>query len=128
MPPEFMTPFQVFYAGYPRKQARKDAEKAWNQLNPDTALAQLMIDQVEVQKRSAQWQRGFIPLAATWIRGERWNDQLPLAKAQRVPTGTTKQQDALARINTLVAQGMDRRQAILQVENQLWPSPDPHVH
>lgn len=122
-----MTDFDIIWAQYPRKTAKSVARKAWSKLNPDAVLVQRMIDALTWQCQTDQWKRGIIPHMSTWLNQARYDDE-PLIAVGRVPTGTTKQQEALARINSLVSQGMDRRQAILQVENALWPSPDPHVH
>lgn len=71
--------FDRFWAAYPRKEAKKDARAAWNKLRPDDALIDTMLAAIEAKLRAAggDWQREggrFIPLPATWLRGERWND------------------------------------------------------
>lgn len=72
-----MTPFEQFYASYPRREARKDAEKAWRQVNGDKHINAILA--------ALQWQvpdymsreRHFRPLPATYLRGERWTDEKP---------------------------------------------------
>jgi hypothetical protein len=71
--------FEKFYSEYPKKMARKDAEKAFRQLNPNDELLNKMLAALSSQKASKQWSEGIIPLPATWLRGERWND-VPLKK------------------------------------------------
>lgn len=73
--------FPDFYAAYPRKKAREDAEKAWKQmgLDKDPELARAVI--ADVQQRAAhdaQWlrDRKAICYPATYLRGKRWNDEL----------------------------------------------------
>ena len=70
--------FEAFWILYPRHVAKRDANKAW--------LQHVTLDlQVEVITATARWrkvwlQRGeieFIPYPATWIRGWRWEDELP---------------------------------------------------
>lgn len=68
--------FSRFWEVYPRRQARKDALRAWAQLNPDDALVEQIIDHILLRVKSRQWREGFIPLPATFIRGERWEDEL----------------------------------------------------
>ena len=68
--------FKVFWSRYPRRQARKDAEKAWAQLNPSDELIQEICDHLEQRVKTRQWREGFIPLPATFLRGERWTDEL----------------------------------------------------
>lgn len=64
--------FAEWYAFYPRKDAKRDAIKAWRDLNPDTSL------QLVMQAAARNWPKNpdptKIPLPATWLRGARWND------------------------------------------------------
>ena len=69
-------PFEAFWECYPRRHAKKDARKAWAQLNPPPDLVEKIIEHVTLRARSRQWLDGFIPLPATFIRGERWEDEL----------------------------------------------------
>lgn len=65
--------FDAWYALYQRKDAKADALKAWRALNPDKALQARMIAAVKAWRWSEDVQKR--PLPASWIRGERWNDQ-----------------------------------------------------
>lgn len=70
--------FETFYSAYPRKEARKDAESAFAKLNPDEALLARMVAAIESKRASTDWTKEggkFIPLPATWLRAERWNDE-----------------------------------------------------
>lgn len=66
--------FDEFWSAYPRRQAKKDAMKAWAQI-PANQHEQIL-RAVPVHCRSKQWQDGYIPLPATWLRGERWTDEI----------------------------------------------------
>jgi hypothetical protein len=85
--------FEDWYAIYPKKQARGDAERAWIALHPNPALIEKMIAAVYVQMRSEQWTKDggkYIPLPATWIRGKRWEDELvirPNGRVSEMPKG-----------------------------------------
>ena len=74
-----MTDFDTFWKAYPKKVAKGDARKAWGQterIRPD--LAELLAS-IEAQCRSDQWRTAegkFIPYPATWLRQERWDDEL----------------------------------------------------
>lgn len=73
-PPEGFT---RFWAIYPRKVGKKEALKAYTKLKPSRTLIEKMILAISVQSQSRQWQRKeFIPHPATWLNGERWNDDL----------------------------------------------------
>jgi hypothetical protein len=81
------TDFQVFWAAYPRRHAKKDALKAWRQLNPDTETVQAILDALEWQKQTDQWKRLIIPLPASYLRGARWEDEAPACHGRPQPTG-----------------------------------------
>ena len=71
--------FDLFYNLYPRKQARKDALKAWLKLKPSTELLNEIIHKLELQKQSHDWQKDggkFIPNPSTYINGKRWEDEI----------------------------------------------------
>ena len=73
-----MRTFEDFWKAYPRHIAKKDARKAWDHLNPQNGQSEAIVDAVEQQKLH-QWQGKdvqFIPYPATWLRGERWEDEL----------------------------------------------------
>jgi hypothetical protein len=73
-----MDDFDVFWKHYPRKIAKGDARKAWNQtarLRPELRMILVAIARA---KSSEQWRKEsgqFIPYPATWLRGERWDDE-----------------------------------------------------
>jgi hypothetical protein len=80
--------FDRFWAEYPRKVGKKDAQKAWKKLKPSKSLVDKMINAVEEQKRSDQWNRGggrYIPNPSTWINQGRWDDELKPAKGKSAP-------------------------------------------
>lgn len=70
------TGWEAFWAIYPRHEAKKDAQKAWNSLSP--------ADQSAAIEGAAAWRKNYLareqhqrPLPATFLRGERWTDELP---------------------------------------------------
>lgn len=71
--------FEQFWKIYPRKCAKGDARKAWistSKIRPP--LAQLL-KSIYAARASDQWQKdhgSFIPYPSTWLRQERWEDQL----------------------------------------------------
>ena len=70
--------FERFWAAYPNKVAKADARKAWAKLKPSPALGAKILDALAWQSESEQWTKDdghFIPYPATWLRGERWEDE-----------------------------------------------------
>jgi hypothetical protein len=71
--------FEEFWAHWPKRRARQDAEKAWDKLHPSLALTEIILRAVDVQKTSTEWLKNggqYIPLPATWLNGRRWDDDL----------------------------------------------------
>ena len=76
--------FTTFWAAYPRRQARKEALKAWRVLRPNGETQAAILDALRWQVPS--WpDLAYVPLPATYLRGERWTDE-PLAVVQKVDT------------------------------------------
>lgn len=69
--------FMRFWQAYPKKKAKDAALKAWKKLKPNSELLKIILNALEQQKCSAQWQKDggqFIPYPATWLNGKRWED------------------------------------------------------
>ena len=69
--------FEDFWLLYPRRVARKDALKAWLQI-PESQHVELIVGlaawrQVWLSRGELQ----YVPYPATFLRGERWTDELP---------------------------------------------------
>lgn len=71
--------FVQFWDVYPKKKGKQSAEKAFQKIAPDEALFKIMLDAIEEQKKSAEWQKDngqYIPHPATWLNGRRWEDEI----------------------------------------------------
>jgi hypothetical protein len=73
--------FADFWKLYPRREAKKDAEKAWGKLSEDQKKK--AIESIPVHAKC--WcnecrEKHFIPLPASWLRGERFEDELSVAE------------------------------------------------
>ena len=86
--------FDQFWAAYPRRQAKKDARRAWHILQPSPELVATIVQHVTVRRETRAWREGFIPLPATFLRGERWEDELPVENEPR-PLGALSSRLAL---------------------------------
>lgn len=70
--------FIQFWAEYPRKVAKPDAERAWLKLKPGPDLLGVILSGLRRQRGSREWSSDggkFIPHPATWINGRRWEDE-----------------------------------------------------
>lgn len=75
---ERMDDFDKFWAVYPRKIAKAEARKAWKQTEKIRPSIEKVTEALKKAAQTEQWMRGngqFIPHAATWLRGERWDDE-----------------------------------------------------
>lgn len=68
--------FDDFWAAWPKRVAKKDARRAWDKLNAAAKLAVM----VALPKHIKKWQQestpqNYIPHPATWLNGERWEDE-----------------------------------------------------
>jgi hypothetical protein len=82
LPDAVMPGFDRWWTIYPHKVAKKDARKAWRQLAPSESLEDKLYaalqEQIRIRHRllvQRQWVADW-PHPATWIRGERWEDEL----------------------------------------------------
>jgi hypothetical protein len=72
--PAYSADFLAFWALYPRREAKGDAWKAWEQVRPPIEAVRAALTW---QVKRPQWLEGpaFIPLPATWLRARRWEDE-----------------------------------------------------
>lgn len=119
-----MTDFETFWATYPRKVAKAEARRAWQQtmaIRPETAE---LLEIIDANKRgNPTWIKAretgdptYIPHPASWLRGERWADELkvdlkprprampapvaPVAEPELIDRGRAK--EALAGLQSLL--------------------------
>lgn len=67
--------FPEFWAAYPVKKGKADAEKKWKSKGCDE-IADEIIQHVRMMEREDdQWRRGFVPHGSTYVNGEHWTDE-----------------------------------------------------
>jgi DNA-binding MarR family transcriptional regulator len=67
--------FEAFWAAYPKKEGRKDAEAAWAKVDAPLAV---LLAAVAARAKTEDWMKAkgqFVPLPATYLRGKRWEDE-----------------------------------------------------
>ena len=81
---DIYTSFEQFWEAYPRKVGKKTAKILWEKINFDDGLLEKILLAVEKQKKSKQWeQKQFIPHPSTWLKQERWKDEVEDASSFR---------------------------------------------
>lgn len=70
--------FLSFWTAYPKKVGKDAAWKAWKNRNGSLPEINLILNTLEIQKKSSDWLKDkgqYIPHPATWINQGRWNDE-----------------------------------------------------
>lgn len=70
--------WEAFWILFPRREAKKDAHKAWSQISPrlHVSILTAIVEWRQVWNAQGRDSRT-IPMAGTWLRGERWDDEVP---------------------------------------------------
>ena len=75
--------FSVFYGLYPRKMARKDAEKAWKSMTTDEQEKAIeALPQHLKYWKIKETAKDYIPYPASWLRAGRYEDELDIEPIQ----------------------------------------------
>lgn len=83
---ELAEAFEVFWKLYPNKKSKKDARKAWEKLKPSAELRMTLMTALGNHRISRDWAKDdgqYVPMASTWLNGERWTDELVPASAAK---------------------------------------------
>ena len=84
--------FDDFWEVYPRKVSKGAARKAWKQTHKTRPSIDIVVGAVKAQLESVDWKRDggkFIQYPATWLRAEKWTDEV--VKASDVPEKTARE-------------------------------------
>jgi DNA-binding transcriptional ArsR family regulator len=74
--PSTASRFLEFWAAYPRKVKKAEALKVWKAKKLDRLADQIIADVKNRQQRDRSWIEGFVPHPTTYLRGERWEDEI----------------------------------------------------
>jgi len=72
-----MDDFDKFWAAYPKKVAKADARKAWAQTKDIRPELTNLLTAITATCKTDSWMKDggkYIPYAASYLRGERWDD------------------------------------------------------
>lgn len=68
--------FTDFWKAYPKKVKRKTSEEIWKLKNLDP-MADKLLEDIKVRlDEDLRWKKGFVPDPTTYLRQERWNDEI----------------------------------------------------
>jgi hypothetical protein len=74
-----LSDFDLFWECYPRKKAKLDALKAWNQTKDVRPPIEEIIAALETMTKEYDWRSDpkgvFLPYPATWLRAGQWDDE-----------------------------------------------------
>jgi hypothetical protein len=89
--------FDDFWAQYPKKRSKGQAEKTWVKIKPDEQLFKAIMAGLERAKTSVEWLKDdgqFIPYPSSWLNAKGWEDEYKTtaevnndAKHQRYTSG-----------------------------------------
>ena len=74
--------FDEFWAQYPKKRSKGQAERTWVKIKPDEQLFKAILDGLERAKTSVEWQKDggqYIPYPSTWLNAKGWEDECDIA-------------------------------------------------
>lgn len=89
--------FEIFWKRYNVKVNRKRCVDLWRKIKPDYKLLQTMLGAIAAWEKSSRWQCGYKPDPDTWLRNERWNDEVPDVEPP-VPSGRKSKLTNLAQL------------------------------
>ena len=113
---------EKFWPNYPRREAKKDALKAWVELDPSESLVADIVKALEWQGylwvQVERRQQNHMPLPGTYIRGQRWTDERPASlkswkrkQDDKVQAAVDEQYATAKRFDELMANGLTREEA-----------------
>lgn len=85
-----MTDFAEFYRIYPRKIAKRDAEKAWAKLTLEDKQQAIEALPKHIRYWDATTTKEYIPYPATWLNAGRWEDELEMPEVKAVAWWATE--------------------------------------
>jgi len=86
--------FDEWWDAYGLKKGRKQALKLWKSKKLDGMADELIADAKNRHANDDHWRRGYQPHPTTYLRNERWEDEITKPKPQTNYTGLPKNDDA----------------------------------
>jgi len=104
-PPAAPCRFEEFWAAYPNKKGKQEAEKTWRRRKLDDRCDELIAHVALMGANDDGWLRGYVPMGSTYLNQARWEDvPREAARAGPSPAQSSPPSKTLSAIQTL--QGM----------------------
>ncbi len=107
---DIISQFDLFWTTYPRKIGKGDARKAWRggekKVGGTFIVAALM---AQLNAGAFDKDRQFIPYPATWLRAERWDDEIVVSRPtyRNGATALAAEMAELSRLNGGAAERLE---------------------
>lgn len=96
--------FEKWYACYPKKQARANAEKVWARMHLDRLTTTIILKtKAFVEAYTAQGKLEYLPMPATFLNQRRWEDQLAVQKQEQPQAVEVKRDPRIRMFNGAVS-------------------------
>lgn len=110
--------FEEFWQAYPRKEAKQKAYKAWMTGQLDRMAGKIIDDVRTRQLKHLPWQEGrkFIPLPASYLNGQRWDDEMITNESEtklRASTGGVNKDIRPGSVSDAVLRGRERYERLI---------------
>ncbi len=76
--------FEEFWTAYPKKAKKKESLKIWKARQLDNKADTLIADVENRKANDGRWLEGFVPDPTTYLRNDRWDDELEPRRAPKV--------------------------------------------
>lgn len=102
--------FDAFYAAYPKKKSKAQAETAFQKLSPDDELLTVILDAIEAQTKERALMKSageFVPEwkhPATWLNARAWEDDVDLSPRTGGSNAAHQREDSQSRGKRLRAE------------------------
>lgn len=77
--------FDIFWTIWPRKDAKKAAHAAWLKAVKRASAEEIIFAAANYAQSPHRPEKQYVPHAATWLNGDRWEDPLPEARGPLSP-------------------------------------------
>lgn len=68
--------FDQFWEVYPKKRKKKESKEVWKKKKLEGIAEKIITDVTNRKKHDQRWLEDFIPDPTTYLRGERWDDEI----------------------------------------------------